>query len=193
MFVFLYQVSSDSDSATHGDREAGQTPWKEVREKENPTVLWLTIPRSRISVATAASRSSLTRNLSLNKRQRVAAFLYLGWEWPAPLFHIPLPCPILVLKDGGCSQERNEGVWGWKMWAKKWGRLELLRLRTSWSQVENYSPFKGMRLSIFSMSLSHIWEFPALSPSCLGHPSSSYLVVPLRCVIPGSIHNYRKW
>ena len=37
----------------------------------------------------------------------------LGWE-SSFLFFIPLLCPVLVLKDGGYSEERNEEVWGWK-------------------------------------------------------------------------------
>ena len=112
MFVFFYQE----------ELWRWLKPGMEISRQGRPCVgRWLTLPRKRTGAATLAFRSTLTNDLSHNQRQKAATHVLfppshsctLGWE-SSFLFCIPLLCPVLVLKDGGYSEERNEEVWGWK-------------------------------------------------------------------------------
>ena len=257
MFVFFYQE----------ELWRWLKPGMEISRQGRPCVCrWLTIPRKRIGAATLEFRSTLTYDLSHNQRQKAATHVLsppshsctLGWE-SSFLFCIPLPCPVLVLKDGGYSEERNEEVWGWKSesevaqscptlcypmdcsppgssvrgilqarilewgatafsrrssqlrdrtqvsritdrrftiwatreaqgwktWAKKQDQLELFRLQTHWSQVENYSHFKASCPAFQHVTESYLGIPRGVSYVLMTISSSSILVLPFRCLFLG--------
>lgn len=143
MCLFFFSEWNSGGDLNHAWELLGRIDFVEVDEREGePHSSQANHPKEEISAATLAFSSIVNNDLSYHSRKKYghthpfpsSHSCTFGWEWPSSLLHIPLQCLILGLKDGECSEERNEGIRGWKIWGKEWDQLEVFRLQTEWSR-----------------------------------------------------------